>query len=253
MDFIIIISVVAAFIFLIACLRLFVARIPSKGVRGERHIAAQLSNLPDNYCTFNDVYLHLQEKSIQIDHVVISEYGIFVIETKNYDGHISGSDNAKNWMQNLYGYKHKFYNPLWQNNSHVNAICQTLHVSQSCIIPVVVFINRCHLHYNGTGKVLYSSQLIGFILNNTKILFQKDTVHNLCELLQKAIISDEERQKKHIQSVQQSLLEKDQLIKQGICPLCKGKLVERNGKYGKFLGCSNYPYCRFTYNIDNKR
>lgn len=26
-------------------------------------------------------------------------------------------------------------------------------------------------------------------------------------------------------------------------------LVERKGKYGKFIGCSNYPYCKFTQSI----
>lgn len=30
------------------------------------------------------------------------------------------------------------------------------------------------------------------------------------------------------------------------CPQCSGELVERNGKYGRFWGCSNYPNCKFT-------
>jgi len=30
------------------------------------------------------------------------------------------------------------------------------------------------------------------------------------------------------------------------CPKCGGNLVERSGKFGKFLGCSNYPKCRYT-------
>lgn len=35
--------------------------------------------------------------------------------------------------------------------------------------------------------------------------------------------------------------------KYGICPRCgKGKLVSRNGKYGKFLGCNRYPRCKYT-------
>ncbi|MBR6489156.1 MAG: topoisomerase DNA-binding C4 zinc finger domain-containing protein, partial [Muribaculaceae bacterium] len=32
----------------------------------------------------------------------------------------------------------------------------------------------------------------------------------------------------------------------GICPKCGGKLVQRNGRYGSFYGCSNYPRCKFT-------
>ncbi len=30
------------------------------------------------------------------------------------------------------------------------------------------------------------------------------------------------------------------------CPRCGGVLVRRNGKYGEFIGCSNFPKCRFT-------
>lgn len=32
----------------------------------------------------------------------------------------------------------------------------------------------------------------------------------------------------------------------GICPQCGGKLIMRNGKYGFFIGCSNFPKCRYT-------
>lgn len=33
-----------------------------------------------------------------------------------------------------------------------------------------------------------------------------------------------------------------------LCPKCGGTLVERNGKYGTFIGCSNYPKCKYTKN-----
>ena len=40
----------------------------------------------------------------------------------------------------------------------------------------------------------------------------------------------------------------DKKSNEKICPKCGGKLVEREGKYGKFLGCSNYPNCKFVLN-----
>ncbi|NLH92558.1 MAG: hypothetical protein GX481_08950 [Atopobium sp.] len=52
---------------------------------------------------------------------------------------------------------------------------------------------------------------------------------------------------------------KDSLIKQPesneskpnelICPKCGGKLILRNGKFGTFYGCENYPKCKFTISI----
>lgn len=59
----------------------------------------------------------------------------------------------------------------------------------------------------------------------------------------------EDIRKAHTFSVQQTQLHKHQLIENGICPQCKSPLVVRKGKYGQFLGCSNYPRCRFTHNI----
>lgn len=38
-----------------------------------------------------------------------------------------------------------------------------------------------------------------------------------------------------------------------ICPWCGATIIEKSGKYGKFLGCSNYPKCQYTENIKNVR
>lgn len=38
---------------------------------------------------------------------------------------------------------------------------------------------------------------------------------------------------------------------QNKCPKCGGMLKEKNGKFGAFIGCSNYPKCDFTKNKKN--
>lgn len=37
-----------------------------------------------------------------------------------------------------------------------------------------------------------------------------------------------------------------------LCPRCGNHLVLRNGRYGKFYGCENYPYCKYTESIKKK-
>lgn len=72
----------------------------SKGKRGEKHVAAFLSFLPKKeYKVINDLLLQTGGHSTQIDHVVISVYGIFVIETKYYKGWIYGGENSEYWTQ----------------------------------------------------------------------------------------------------------------------------------------------------------
>ena len=38
-----------------------------------------------------------------------------------------------------------------------------------------------------------------------------------------------------------------------LCPECQGKLVWRRGRYGYFLGCSNYPECKYTQKLPPKK
>jgi predicted RNA-binding Zn-ribbon protein involved in translation (DUF1610 family) len=50
----------------------------------------------------------------------------------------------------------------------------------------------------------------------------------------------------HVKNIRKAAKEVNAAINSGICPKCGGHLIERNGKYGTFYGCSNYPKCRFT-------
>lgn len=66
-----------------------------KGMRGEMRVSAILTQLPNDYTVLNDQVFRTEKGTTQIDHVVVSKYGIFAIETKNYRGEIYGNDNRK--------------------------------------------------------------------------------------------------------------------------------------------------------------
>ena len=74
-----------------------------RGIRGERAVAAKLrANLPAEYIVLNDLYLPLPDgTTTQIDHVVVSQYGIFVVETKTYSGWIFGEEKSAKWSQSI--------------------------------------------------------------------------------------------------------------------------------------------------------
>ena len=76
-------------------------------------------NKPGVKYVLNDLELRISdEKTSQIDHILINKKGIFVIETKNYSGRIYGQENQLEWTQVLnYGkVKNKLYNPVKQNS-----------------------------------------------------------------------------------------------------------------------------------------
>lgn len=78
--------------------------LPSKGKRGEISVAGILKALPKKeYRVINDIVLPTPYGSSQIDHVVVSPYGLFVIETKNYMGWIYGSEFGEYWTKMYMG------------------------------------------------------------------------------------------------------------------------------------------------------
>ncbi|MDE7419903.1 MAG: NERD domain-containing protein [Muribaculaceae bacterium] len=98
------------------------------GKRGERIVAKELARLKKkDHIIINDLLLPTSNgRTSQIDHVVISTRGIFVIETKNHAGRISGGEHAQYWQQHLSSQSRTLYNPLLQNRSHLRAIRRLL-------------------------------------------------------------------------------------------------------------------------------
>jgi restriction system protein len=70
----------------------------------------------------NNVTLPTADGTTQIDHVLVSRYGIFVIETKNYSGWIFGDARSEHWTQVIYKKKSRFQNPLRQNYKHIKTV-----------------------------------------------------------------------------------------------------------------------------------
>lgn len=244
MSTILIIPLIVFFFAIAIILKLNQAKI--KGRFGEMKVSSILKSLPDNYHVFNDIYLQINGMSVQIDHIVISVYGIFVIETKNYTGWIFGTDNSEQWTKNVYGNKYEFRNPLKQNYAHVKALQCLLGLSKEKFIPAVVFLRGAVLKCNTQGTVIYSSQLKQFILSHTSAIIDSSNISKLTNLLVYSLLTDKEMKKNHIVNIRQKIHQDRISIYNGICPKCGNKLVERKGQYGEFIGCSNYPNCKFT-------
>lgn len=100
-----------------------------KGKVGELAVAVHVKlYLKDpRYILLNDCTLpDEQAGTTQIDHILLSPFGIFVIETKNYTGWIFGSERQKMWTQKIYKKSYKFQNPLHQNYKHMKVLEEVL-------------------------------------------------------------------------------------------------------------------------------
>lgn len=215
------------------------------GKRGERSINFKLHFLPDEYHIINDVYIHINDKSVQIDHIVVSKYGVFVIETKNFKGWIFGNDKSEYWTKNMYGKKYEFYNPIKQNYSHVKTLQSLLKISYDKFIPIVVFLSQVTLKCITNEIVITSNKLLKAIRNYKDVILTDNDVNRIVMELSNLSRADKKMKKKHVQDIKKDIGIKRRKIESGACPKCNGILIERQGPYGKFWGCSNYPKCNF--------
>lgn len=222
-----------------------------KGKASEKRVCRKLERLPKGYIVFNDLLFESNGKSVQIDHLVVAPYGIFVIETKGYSGWIFGSEDGQYWTKSVYGHKYKFYNPILQNAGHIRFIVHLLKEIgiNDCFFSVIVFNNEATLKVrSGKSIVINRSLLKSAILSFQQPILTSEQCQSITKIIRNAS-SDSKDKKikvKHKGYSQRRQIEVEYAERNGRCPRCGGQLILRQGDYGAFYGCSNYPRCRFT-------
>ena len=233
----------------IVVLLVLILRLPKiKGIIGELYVAAFLKILPkDKYTVINNLLFTWNGHSTQIDHIVVSIYGIFVIETKFYKGLIYGGENSEYWLQNIYGNKHQFRNPILQNQGHIRALKHLLHEYENIrFISIIAFSSRATLHVKTESTVIHFYQLYRTIRKNKNKVITEEQVRQIHSLLIANKTKKRIAKRKHIASVKRNTIRQRNAVSNGYCPRCGGKLILRKGRYGKFYGCSNYPKCKYA-------
>ncbi|MCQ2450052.1 MAG: NERD domain-containing protein [Clostridia bacterium] len=234
-----------------------------KGRRSEQAIAHKLdvdSIQKQGGKVLTNIYIPKSSgDTAEIDVLYITSKGLLVLENKNYAGYIFGSETNKRWTVTLYAgrgrvEKHHFYNPVWQNRTHIKYLKEYLGTNIKSF-SLITFSNRGELkdidvnlsdvyvcnHRNLSGVVRW-------IWNeNPDVLTREQIAAIYYKLLPLTNLSKAEQQT-HIANIQ------NRFNNANICPSCGGHLVQRTAKRGpnagnQFLGCSNYPKCKYTRNL----
>lgn len=234
-----------------------------KGKSGELFVAFFLKRMlnKDKYRVFNDVMIPDDAGgTTQIDHVVLSPYGIFVIETKNMKGWIFGDRDSATWTQQIYRCKNKFQNPFRQNYKHILCLAQVVDLPMEVMKHVVIFTgvdeikNRekmpealvtCVRELIAYIKTFDQPVLSAALLDHTENLLKQQRLANTYATRRGHV--------KHVQSIVNAINNGDDKVP--VCPACGGTMVRRTAAKGPragkdFWGCSKYPQCRCTININ---
>ncbi|MGN0876689.1 MAG: NERD domain-containing protein [Kiritimatiellia bacterium] len=220
-----------------------------KGAIGEWFVSRMLKGgLPKtDYIILNDVYLPLPDgTTTQVDHIVVSRYGIFAVETKNYSGWIFADANSKVWTQTIYRKKSTFQNPMRQNYRHVCAIADNLGIDKSYVKGVVVFIGGSTFKTERPEGVVYAGGVAKYIRSvNVPIIKDKQVPEIASAIVEWQATLSRKQVSSHVANLKkshQAVAESDAPA----CPRCGAPMVLRTARATdkKFFGCSNYPQCR---------
>lgn len=254
------------------------------GYAGEKLLSAALTAKLDEsqYRLLNNVTLPAGDGTTQIDHVLVSPYGIFVVETKFMKGWIFGSEHDRTWTQRFFRRSFVFQNPLQQNRKHVDVLARTLGVNPKKLHSVVFFLGGCVLKSALPANVGRFPSSLKFIQDQTKEILTPTQVAELVDKIESLRLPQTYttyvNHVRYVQSLKNKRGVKAQnghRSKQGKgrqsasgtaprsvarahggslshltdCPKCGSRMVPRKVKRGdrkgtRFLGCERFPRCR---------
>lgn len=147
--------------------------------------------LNENYVLLNDCTLPDDlSGTTQIDHILLSPYGIFVIETKNYKGWIFGGEHQKMWTQKIFKNSYKFQNPIHQNYKHIKVLEQVLEdvVDLNLIHSAIVFMPDCEFKTQMPPNVFKGAAWVDYVKNYSEVVIPPMKLKRIQRRIEKEVL-----------------------------------------------------------------
>lgn len=236
-------------------------RIAKAGLDGEKEIEYVLKNANIGMYVLHDITLVVDDLKAQIDYIVITPAKCYFIECKNLVGKIT-VDNTGQFIREYDGKKMAIESPLSQSKRHREVRLKIAYKSKGffkCIFfkekkfeeyhdAIVVFANKSSIldmkyaPKEITQKVIRVENLIDYMKNDVKNAEYKDSKKSMKEYAEWYLKQD----------VKEEIDYEEKLKLKQICPDCGGTLIQRKGQYGPFMGCSNYPNCKYIKKLEKE-
>ncbi|AYC32913.1 nuclease [Pseudomonas cavernae] len=203
------------------------------------------------YRRLHNVTLTTPDGSTQIDHVFISPFGLFVLETKNMSGWIFGNEQQAQWTQKLYKRSFKFQNPLRQNFKHLKALEAALSIAPEHLHSVITFVGGSSFKTPMPANVTEGIGFVRYIKSFQQPVFSASEVEAMLHTLQTGRLAPTlATHRAHVQNLKR----RSDPNAERNCPKCGSALVIRSIKSGpkagqQFWGCSTFPKCRVMQSL----
>lgn len=232
---------------LISAFRLFF--LPKlKGLFGEAFVNFLAKHQLDQstYHLISDVMLPALNNTTQIDHIIVSRYGIFVMETKTFKGWIYGDEKQAQWTQVIYRRKERFQNPLRQNYKHTKTLSDLTGIPHDYFKSLVIFLG-CDFKTEMPSNVVYAHNFAKYIKTYQTQIIHDEQVSEIVAVIQEWSNTLSKKQKReHVKNLRLNKKPVSTDSSPPACPNCGEAMVLRTSKKdkNKFWGCPKYPSCK---------
>jgi len=211
---------------------------------------------PKIYRVIDNVILPTDdEMTTQIDHVIVSRYGVFVVETKTYDGSIYGRAEEPRWTHVRFRKKSGFQNPLRQNYRHMATIAELTGIPMDCIKPIIAFAGTTKFKTQMPEEVVHFCDVPGYVrkLSDQQRIKDQQVADVAAVIREWASTVGFWKRLNHTSNLKRKYGPVTRQMQSApvICPKCGQTMVlrtKRDGS-GQFYGCSAYPACRSIRNL----
>ncbi len=237
------------------------------------------------YIVMHNIMLPTEEgTTTQIDHIVVSQWGIFVIETKTFAGHIYGKAEEPRWTAKYHPRQKGFMiqNPLRQNYKHIATLAECLGIGQEYFKTVVAFAGTARFGKDMPPEVMHFGDVVEYIQGKSTetIILQEQTKEVADTIIAWQNTLSRAQKSAHVENLHKTHpqrrtaqpaaeevpsttvapaaaptaptapIAKESAVP--VCPKCGDPMVlrQRKGDGGKFWGCPNFPKCRSIININ---
>ena len=181
------------------------------GRKAEKYLAKRLKQqLSPEFEHYHNLVLPTEQGDLtELDHLVLSPYGLFVIEVKNHQGWVFGQRDQLQWTVQHFRRKHRINNPLRQNYKHIKALQYVLHQLSHKVAPeqlhsIVAFSNRAQFKSEFPSNVMHLQDVDSYICQRIDALnpaFSDAQLAHIRVLLDNFAAQAPQLRKLHLQQV----------------------------------------------------
>lgn len=238
--------------FLNECGQLLEPSSKGKGTRFELQLVHTLLGVK-NTILYTNVILPYNGGTTEIDLVLLGKKAVYCFEAKAFTGRVYGKISSMRWAEYINGRKFEFYNPVKQNRKHCLALRDNLGDDSIPVISVVVFSDSADITkvlrdgLRPTEFICSKQNLLDTLVEITRdrvYMLSDEQYASVATTLEQFKVTSYGKEHDHVTHLREK-------HHGDTCPLCGAKLVKRVGRT-EFLGCANFPKCKYTRPINTE-